>query len=48
MPVNSTNTSKLNDIAKTLRVKPKLLERKKINPRVLEKLMEFIERFSDF
>jgi type I restriction enzyme R subunit len=36
------------DIAKTLKVKPKLLERKKIIPRVIEKLMEFIERFSDF
>ncbi len=35
------------DIAKTLQVKPKLLERKKIIPRVLEKLLEFIDRFSD-
>ena len=36
------------DIAKTLKVKPKLLERRKIVPRVLDKLMEFIEKFSDF
>jgi type I restriction enzyme R subunit len=36
------------DIAKTLKVKPKLLERKKIIPRVLDKLMKFIERFADF
>ena len=36
------------DIAKTLRVKPKLLERRKIIPRVLDKLMIFIETFADF
>ena len=36
------------DIAKTLQVKPKLLERKKVIPRVLEKLLEFIEKFTDF
>ena len=36
------------DIAKTLQVKPKLLERKKVIPRVLKKLLEFIEKFTDF
>jgi len=35
------------DIAKTLQVKPKLLERRKIIPRVLEKLMAFVEKFHD-
>ena len=33
------------DIAKTLQTKPKLLERKKIIPRVLDKIMEHIEKF---
>lgn len=33
------------DIAKTLIVKPKLLERQKIVPRVLEKIMGFVEKF---
>jgi len=33
------------DIAKTLQSKPKLLERKKIIPRVLDKIMEHIEKF---
>jgi len=33
------------DIAKTLQAKPKLLERKKIIPRVLDKIMEHIEKF---
>jgi len=33
------------DIAKTLRIKPKLLERKKIIPRVLEKILSHIEKF---
>lgn len=33
------------DIANTLNVKPKLLERKKIVPRVLDKLMAFVEKF---
>ena len=32
------------DIAKTLQTKPKLLERKKIIPRVLDKIMEHIEQ----
>jgi len=36
------------DIAKTLQVKPKLLERKKIIPRVLERIMEHIEKFYEF
>ncbi|MBT4837409.1 MAG: type I restriction endonuclease subunit R, partial [Methylococcales bacterium] len=36
------------DIAKTLKVKPKLLERRKIIPRVLEKLIAFIDKFADF
>jgi type I restriction enzyme R subunit len=36
------------DIAKTLQIKPKLLERKKIIPRVLNKLMGFIDKFADF
>lgn len=36
----------LNDeIANTLQVKPKLLERKKIVPRVLDKIVEFVDRF---
>ena len=33
------------DIAKTLQTKPKLLDRKKIIPRVLDKIMEHIEKF---
>lgn len=33
------------DIANTLNVKPKLLERRKVVPRVLEKIMTFVERF---
>ncbi len=33
------------DISKTLQTKPKLLERKKIIPRVLDKIMEHIEKF---
>jgi len=36
------------DIAKTLKIKLKLLERKKVIPRILNKLMEFIEQFTDF
>ena len=35
------------DIAKTLKVKPKLLERKKIIPRVLDKVLGFVEKFYD-
>lgn len=35
------------DIAKTLTVKPKLLERKKVVPRVLEKVVAFVEKFYD-
>lgn len=35
------------DIAKTLKTKPKLLERKTIVPRVLDKIMNFVERFYD-
>lgn len=35
------------DIANTLKVKPKLLERKKIVPRVLEKIMGFVDKFYD-
>ncbi|GIT98803.1 type I restriction endonuclease subunit R [Sulfurovum sp. TSL1] len=33
------------DIAKTLKVKPKLLERKKIIPRVLDRLVNFVDKF---
>lgn len=33
------------DIANTLNVKPKLLERKKVVPRVLDKIMTFVDRF---
>ncbi|MEA3552827.1 MAG: hypothetical protein U9R39_00335, partial [Campylobacterota bacterium] len=36
-----------NDVAKTLKVKPKLLERKKIVPRVLERIVKFVEKFYD-
>jgi type I restriction enzyme R subunit len=35
------------DIAKTLKTKPKLLERKTIVPRVLDKIMGFVEKFYD-
>ncbi len=35
------------DIAGTLLVKPKLLERKKIVPRVLDKVVEFVDKFYD-
>jgi type I restriction enzyme R subunit len=35
------------DIAGTLSVKPKLLERKVVLPRVQDKLMDFVERFYD-
>lgn len=35
------------DIADTLLVKPKLLERKKIVPRVLDKIIEFVDKFYD-
>ena len=34
-----------NDIAKTLIVKPKFLERKKIVPRVLDKIIGFVDKF---
>ncbi|MBN2815453.1 MAG: type I restriction endonuclease subunit R [Campylobacterales bacterium] len=34
-----------NDIAGTLKVKPKLLERKKIVPRVLDKIVGFVDKF---
>jgi len=33
------------DIVKTLQVKPKLLERRKIVPRVLDKIISFVEKF---
>lgn len=36
-----------NDIAQTLKVKPKLLERKKIVPRVLDRIIDFVEKFFD-
>jgi type I restriction-modification system DNA methylase subunit len=35
------------DIAGTLLVKPKLLERKKIVPRVLDKIVQFVDKFYD-
>jgi len=35
------------DIAKTLQTKPKLLERKKVIPRVLDKILSFVEKFYD-
>ncbi|KFN38997.1 MAG: deoxyribonuclease HsdR [Sulfuricurvum sp. MLSB] len=35
------------DIANTLNVKPKLLERRKVVPRVLDKIMGFVEKFYD-
>jgi type I restriction enzyme R subunit len=34
-----------NDIAATLKIKPKLLERKKIVPRVLDKIVGFVDKF---
>lgn len=33
------------DIANTLNIKPKLLERRKVVPRVLDKIMTFVDRF---
>jgi len=35
------------NIAKTLKIKPKLLERRKIVPRILDKLMAYVEKFYD-
>lgn len=35
------------DIANTLNVKPKLLERRKVVPRVLDRIMNFVEKFYD-
>jgi len=35
------------DIAKTLEVKPKLLERKKVIPRILDEIVGFVEKFYD-
>lgn len=35
------------DVAKTLKVKPKLLERKVILPRVLDKIVKFVDKFYD-
>lgn len=35
------------DIAKTLQVKPKLLERKKVIPRILDEIVSFVEKFYD-
>jgi type I restriction enzyme R subunit len=35
------------EIVKTLKVKPKLLERKKVVPRVLDKIIGFVEKFYD-
>ena len=35
------------DIFKTLQIKPKLLERKKVIPRVLDKIVNFVEKFYD-
>ena len=34
-----------NDIAKTLNEQPKFLERKKIIPRVLDKIIGFVDKF---
>ena len=34
-----------NDVAATLNVKPKYLERKKIVPRVLDKIVGYVEKF---
>lgn len=36
------------DVAKTLKIKPKLLERKVILPRVLDKIVAFVEKFYTF
>ena len=36
-----------NDIAKTLNEQPKFLERKKILPRVLDKIVGFVDKFYD-
>jgi len=36
------------DIRKALQIKLKLKERKQVIPRIVDKLMEFLERFSDF
>jgi type I restriction enzyme R subunit len=35
------------EIVKTLKVKPKLLERQKVIPRVLDKIVRFVEKFYD-
>ena len=35
------------EVVKTLKVKPKLLERKKVVPRVLDKIVNFVEKFYD-
>jgi type I restriction enzyme R subunit len=35
------------DIAKTLQVKPKLLERKKVIPRILDSIIGFVDKFYD-
>jgi type I restriction enzyme R subunit len=35
------------DIAKTLQVKPKLLERKRVIPRILDEIVGFVEKFYD-
>ena len=35
------------NIAKTLKIKPKLLERRKIVPRILDKVMSYVEKFYD-
>ncbi|MAC84294.1 MAG: deoxyribonuclease HsdR [Arcobacter sp.] len=35
------------EVVKTLKVKPKLLERKKVVPRVLDKIVSFVEKFYD-
>jgi type I restriction enzyme R subunit len=34
-----------NDVAKALKDKPKFLERKKIIPRVLDKIIGFVDKF---
>ena len=35
------------DVAKTLKVKPKLLERQTVIPRVLDKIVKFVDKFYD-
>ena len=35
------------DIAKTLKVKPKLFERKKVIPKILDEIVSFVEKFYD-